>query len=87
MDGQLPAGGPLPGDYAAQLSDSLGPASPSSPRLWVSKNPDPVCVPEDDFDLDAHVDWLVREIDEGRRRIPPESAIESPARTPSPTTS
>jgi hypothetical protein len=79
MDGYLPAGGLLPGDYAARLSNSLGLASSSPPSLWFSKSPDPVCVPDDDFDLDAHIDWLVREIDEGRQCIPPEPAIEGPA--------
>jgi hypothetical protein len=39
----------------------------------------PGFVPEDDFDLDAHIDWLVREIDEGRQQPPPESAIDGPA--------
>ena len=46
-----------------------GHATPSSPAS----------VPEDDFDLDAHIDWLVREIDAGRQQVPPESAIEGPA--------
>ena len=36
-------------------------------------------LPDDDFDLDGHIDWLVREIDEGRQHIPPEPAIEGPA--------
>ncbi len=40
--------------------------------------PDPGTVPEDDFDLDAHIDWLVGEIDAGRRQVPPESAVEGP---------
>jgi hypothetical protein len=31
MDGQLPAGAPLPGDDGAQLSGPLGPASGSAP--------------------------------------------------------
>src|SRR6185437_5344437 len=35
--------------------------------------------PEDDFDLDAHIDWLVREIDEGRQHVPPEPAVQGPA--------
>jgi hypothetical protein len=38
-----------------------------------------VNVPEDDFDLDEHFAWLVREIDAGRVQAPPESAIEGPA--------
>ena len=41
--------------------------------------PDPGAVPEDDFDLDAHIDWLVGEIDAGRQQVPPESAVEGPA--------
>jgi Domain of unknown function (DUF222) len=36
-------------------------------------------LPGDDFDLDAHIDWLVREIDEGRKQVPPEWAVEGPA--------
>lgn len=32
----------------------------------------------DDFDLDAHIDWLVEEIDAGRKRVPPEWAVEGP---------
>jgi hypothetical protein len=52
MDGQAPAGGPLPGG-----------ALP---------------VPEDDFELDEHFAWLVRELDAGRVQ-PPEPAIEGPA--------
>jgi hypothetical protein len=36
-------------------------------------------LPGDDFDLDAHIDWLVREIDEGRQQVPPEWAVEGPA--------
>jgi hypothetical protein len=36
-------------------------------------------LPDDDFDLDAHIDWLVREIDEGRQHVPPESAVEGSA--------
>ena len=50
MDGQAPAGGPLP-------SGALP-------------------VPEDDFELDEHFAWLVRELDAGRVQPPPESAIE-----------
>jgi hypothetical protein len=34
---------------------------------------------DDDFDLDEHFAWLVREIDAGRVQAPPESAIEGPA--------
>ena len=32
--------------------------------------------PEDDFDLDAYLDWLVKEIDEGRQLVPPGSAVQ-----------
>ncbi|MCW2892031.1 MAG: hypothetical protein JWO75_1520 [Actinomycetia bacterium] len=39
----------------------------------------PAFVPEDDFDLDEHFAWLVREIDAGRVQAPPESALEGPA--------
>jgi len=40
----------------------------------------PAFVPEDDdFELDEHFAWLVREIDAGRVQPPPESAIEGPA--------
>jgi hypothetical protein len=39
----------------------------------------PVLAPEDDFDLDADIDWLVREIDAGRQQVPPETAVEGPA--------
>ena len=39
----------------------------------------PAFVPEDDFDLDEHFAWLVREIDAGRVQPPPEPAIEGPA--------
>src|ERR1700736_4540949 len=60
MDGQPPAGGPLPGDDGPPLPGSLP-------------------VSEDDFELDEHFAWLVREIDAGRVQPPPESAIEGPA--------
>ena len=33
----------------------------------------------DDFDLDAHIDWLVGEIDAGRQQVPPERDVEGPA--------
>ena len=33
----------------------------------------------DDFELDEHFAWLVRELDAGRVQPPPESAIEGPA--------
>jgi hypothetical protein len=36
-------------------------------------------VPQDDFDLDGHFAWLVRELDAGRLQPPPESAIDGPA--------
>jgi hypothetical protein len=39
----------------------------------------PAFAPEDDFDLDEHFAWLVREIDDGRLQPPPESALEGPA--------
>ncbi len=39
----------------------------------------PSPVPGDDFDLDAHIDWLIGEIDAGRQQVPPESAIDGPA--------
>jgi hypothetical protein len=35
--------------------------------------------PPDDFDLDAHIDWLVGEIDAGRQQVPPEKDTEGPA--------
>ena len=34
---------------------------------------------DDDFELDEHFAWLVRELDAGRVQPPPESAIEGPA--------
>ena len=34
---------------------------------------------DDDFELDEHFAWLVREIDAGRVQPPPESALEGPA--------
>jgi len=40
---------------------------------------DPLPVPEDDFDLDGHFAWLVRELDAGRVQPPPESALTGPA--------
>lgn len=36
-------------------------------------------VPEDDFDLDAHLDWLAGEIEAGRQRVPSESELLGPA--------
>src|SRR5579864_3073002 len=36
-------------------------------------------LPGDDFDLDAHINWLMREIDEGRKQVPPEWAVDGPA--------
>jgi Domain of unknown function (DUF222) len=36
-------------------------------------------LPADDFDLDAHIDWLVAEIDAGRQQVPPETTFEGPA--------
>ena len=36
-------------------------------------------VPDDDFELDEHFAWLVRELDAGRVQPPPESATEAPA--------
>jgi hypothetical protein len=43
------------------------------------QGPVPGFVSEDDFDLDEHFAWLVREIDAGRVQPPPEPAIEGPA--------
>jgi len=60
MDGQAPAGGPLPGADGPLLAGAL-PAS------------------EDDLELDEHFAWLVRELDAGRLRPPPEPATEAPA--------
>ena len=79
MDGQAPTGGPLPGDDGRQLP---GPASEFGPALVPEPGWGPVCVPEDDGeldDLDEHFAWLVREIDAGRVQPPPESALEGPA--------
>src|SRR6201999_3292935 len=36
-------------------------------------------LPDDDFDLDADLDQLERDIEAGRDRIPPEREIEGPA--------
>ena len=36
-------------------------------------------LPPDDFDLDAHIDWLVGEIDAGRQQVPAENDVEGPA--------
>jgi Domain of unknown function (DUF222) len=55
-----------------------GPAGGPLPDGYGSR-PDSCAVPEDDFDLDAHIAWLVGEIDAGRRQVPPESAVEGPA--------
>lgn len=43
--------------------------------------PDPeLCsFPDDDFDVDEHFAWLVREIEAGRQQPPPESTLEGPA--------
>ncbi len=35
--------------------------------------------PEDDFDLDAHLDWLMAEIDAGRQQVPADSQLQGPA--------
>ena len=34
---------------------------------------------EDDFDLDEHIDWVIREIEAGRQQVPPEREAEGPA--------
>jgi hypothetical protein len=39
-----------------------------------SGSPFPVLFPEDDYDPDADIDWLMGEIDAGRQRVPPETA-------------
>ena len=52
----------------AEMDTAEAAASPSS-----------VLSLEDDFDLDAHIDWLVREIDAGRQQVPAETAVEGPA--------
>ena len=57
-------------DYGAAgdpLPDGDGTASSAGP------------VSGDDFDLDAHIDWLAGEIDAGREQVPPEWAVEGPA--------
>jgi hypothetical protein len=36
-------------------------------------------LPEDDFDLDAHLDWLMQEIDSGSQRIPADSHLQGPS--------
>ena len=41
--------------------------------------PFPVLFPEDDYDPDAHIDWLLGEIDAGRQQVPPETAPGGPA--------
>ncbi len=61
---QVPSIGALPGH---------GFPGPSAPRTGS------VLATDDDFDLDEHLDWLIREIDEGRQRVPPEPAVEGPA--------
>jgi hypothetical protein len=68
MGGQMPADGPLPGDDGPVGPGPLGPG-PLGPGL----------VPGEDFDLDGHFEWLVREIDAGRLQAPPEPDIEGPA--------
>jgi hypothetical protein len=35
--------------------------------------------PEDDFDLDGHLEWLAAEIEAGRQQVPSEEALEGPA--------
>jgi hypothetical protein len=32
-----------------------------------------------DFDLDAHIDWLVGEIDAGRQQVPADREADGPA--------
>ena len=72
QDGPLPGGGPLPGDDATAGFD-LDPRDLDPRELHDRPSP------EDDFELDEHFAWLVREIDAGRVQPPPESALEGPA--------
>ncbi len=39
----------------------------------------PTTADEDDFDLDEHIDWVIREIEAGRQQVPPEREAEGPA--------
>ena len=64
MDGNRLVGGPFPDEDGSQLPSQL---------------PCPSSVLEDDFDLDGHFAWLVREIEAGRQQPPPESAVQGPA--------
>jgi hypothetical protein len=76
MDRQVPPGRQLPdgGDADPALAPFPG-AAPRSALIPGSI----VVLPDDDFDLDEHFEWLVREIEEGRVQPPPEAVIEGPA--------
>jgi hypothetical protein len=59
--------------------DEQAPASGPLPDGDGPLLPGALPVPQDDFELDEHFAWLVRELDAGRVQPPPESAIEGPA--------
>src|SRR5487761_603847 len=59
--------------------DGKAPAGGPLPDGTGSLLPGSLLDPEDDFDLDEHFAWLVREIDAGRVQPPPERTVEGPA--------
>jgi hypothetical protein len=67
QDGPLSGGGPVPGDDGTAGFD------------LDNRDLDHRPSPEDDFDLDEHFAWLVRELDAGRVQPPPEPALDDPA--------
>ena len=76
MDRRVPPGRSLPD--SGDADPALAPFPGAVPRS--ASMPGPIVVlPDDDFDLDEHFEWLVREIEEGRVQPPPEAVIEGPA--------
>src|ERR1700761_383678 len=59
--------------------DGLVPAGGPLPGGDGPLSPAALPAPEDDFELDEHFAWLVRELDAGRLQPPPEPATEAPA--------
>jgi uncharacterized protein DUF222 len=59
--------------------DGQAPIGGTLPGGDGSLPPGALPVPGDDFELDEHFAWLVRELDAGRLQPPPEPAIEGPA--------
>src|ERR1700729_3177888 len=75
MGGYASPGDSVPGDSVP--GDSV--PGDSVPGDSVPGGGSPSGVPEDDFDLDAHIEWVIAEIDAGRQQVPPASAGEGPA--------